>query len=220
MWLTAIIRDFTMEMVNLFERIYKRSCVLLLFSFFITVTGFSQNIYLSDSPGIFTFGQFAQVQNFDGPAIGVSYSINGKTAVGISYGSGTLNNTSYESMSVLANFLIKKQTEGDLINFEVMPSFERKYGDLSEYNLSLFSLATGISRDFSNNDDLNLIPRASFSYLMSPSVGVTNFVSAGLDMNLGYDINSNIKLIVNPGVNFRLDNGRSNGIFTSGFLIH
>lgn len=207
-------------MVNLFERIYKRSCVLLLLSFVITVTGYSQNIYLSDSPGVLTFGQFSQIQNFDGPAIGLSYSINGKTAVGISYGSGTLNKTSYESMSVLANFMIKKQTEGDLINFEVMPSFERKYGEFSEHNLSLFSLATGVSRDFSNTDDVNLIPRASFSYLMSPSVGLTNFVSAGLDMNIGYDINSNVKVIVNPGVNFRLDNGRYNGIFTSGLLIH
>ena len=209
-----------MEMVNLFGRLYKRSCVLLLLSFFLTVTGYSQNIFLSDSPGVFTFGQFSQVQSFDGPAIGLNYSINGKTAVGISYGSSSLNNTSYESVSILANMLIKKQADGDLINFEVMPSFERKYQEMSEYNQSLFSLATGISRDFSNNADINLIPRASFSYLMSPSVGVTNFLSAGLDINVGYDIGSNVKVIVNPGINFRLDNGRYNGIFTSGLLIH
>ncbi|MGK7369927.1 MAG: hypothetical protein ACNS64_06905 [Candidatus Halalkalibacterium sp. M3_1C_030] len=209
-----------MEMVKVSGRIYKKCTVLLLFSFFVTVSGFSQNTFLSDSPGFFTFGQFSQVQNFDGPAIGLSYSINGKTALGISYGSNSLNNKNYQSVSVLANLLIKKQSEGDVVNFEVMPSFERKYHNLTDQHLSLFSLGTGVSRDLSNEAGLNLIPRATFSYLMSPSVGLTNYLAAGLDVGIGYDINSNIKLIVNPGMNVRLDNGRYNGIFTSGLLIH
>ncbi|HKL18416.1 MAG TPA: hypothetical protein VJ905_05590 [Halalkalibaculum sp.] len=191
-----------------------------MFSLFVTVSGYSQNIFLSDSQGIFTFGQFSQVQDFDGPAIGLNYSINGKTAVGISYGSNSLNNRSYQSVSFLANVLIKKQSEGDFVNFEVMPSFERKYHNLTNQHLSLFSLGTGVSRDFSKEAGLNLIPRATFSYLMSPSVGLTNYLAAGMDMGIGYDINSNIKLIVNPGLNVRLDNGRYNGTFTSGFLIH
>ncbi|MDX1585467.1 MAG: hypothetical protein R3222_01935 [Balneolaceae bacterium] len=152
--------------------------------------------------------------------MGLSYSLNGKTALGISYGSNSLNNRNYQSVSVLANILIKKQSEGDAVNFEVMPSFERKYHTITDQNLSLYSLGTGISRDFSNRADINLIPRASFSYLMSPSVGLTNYFSAGLDMGLGFDINSNIKLIVNPGLQLRLDNGSYNGTFTSGFLVH
>lgn len=209
-----------MEMVNVLRRIYKKCTVLLLFSFFITVSGYSQNIFLSESQGVFTFGQFSQVQNFDGPAIGLSYSINGKTALGISYGSNSLNNKNYQSVSVLANLLIKKQSEGDIVNFEVMPSFERKYHNLTNQHLSLFSLGTGVSRDLSKEADLNLIPRATFSYLMSPSVGLTNYLAAGLDMGVGYEINSNIKLILNPGVNVRLDNGQYNGIFTTGLLIH
>ncbi len=209
-----------MEMVNLLGGFFKRACFLLLFSFVLTVSGYSQNIFLSDSPGFFTFGQFSQVQSFDGPAIGLNYSINGKTAVGISYGSSSINSTNYQSVSLLANLLIKKQSEGDQINFEVMPSFERKYHNLTDQNMSLFSLGTGISRDFSKKDGINLIPRATFSYLMSPSVGLTNFLSAGLDMNLGFALNSNIKLIVNPGMNIRMDNGNYNGIFTSGLVIH
>jgi len=209
-----------MEMVNILRRIYKKCTVLLLFSLFITVSGYSQNIFLSDSQGIFTFGQFSQVQDFDGPAIGLNYSINGKMAVGIGYGSSSLNNKSYQSVSFLTNILIKKQSEGDIVNFEVMPSFERKYHNLTNQHLSLFSLGTAVSRDFSKEAGLNLIPRATFSYLMSPSVGLTNYLAAGMDMGIGYDINSNIKLIVNPGLNVRLDNGRYNGTFTSGFLIH
>ena len=209
-----------MELDGVFRRVYKKSSILLVFSFFLTVSGYSQNIFLSDSPGLLTFGQFSQVQNFDGASVGLNYSINGKTALGISYGSNSLNNRSYQSVSVLANLLIKKQSEGDAVNFEVMPSFERKYHNLTNQNLSLFSLGTGVSRDFSNDAGLNIIPRATFSYLMSPSVGLTNYLSAGLDMGLGFEINSNIKLIVNPGMNVRLDNGRYNGTFTSGFLIH
>lgn len=198
----------------------KKISILLAFSFFVTISGYSQNIFLSDSPGLLTYGQFSQVQQFDGATVGLNYSINGKTAVGISYGSNSLNNQNYQSVSLMANILIKKQSEGDVINFEVMPSFERKYHNLTNQNLSLYSLGTGISRDFSKRADVNLIPRASFSYLMSPSVGLTNYFSAGVDMGLGYDINSNIKLIVNPGLNLRLDNGSYNGTFTSGFLIH
>lgn len=209
-----------MELDGVFTRICKKGGILLVFTFFFTVSGYSQNIYLADSPGLFTFGQFSQVQQFDGAAVGLNYSINGKTALGISYGSNSLNNRNYQSVSVLGNVLIKKQTDGDAVNFEVMPSFERKYHNLTEQHLSLFSLGTGISRDFSTNANVNLIPRATFSYLMSPSVGLTNYLSAGLDMGLGFEINSNIKLIVNPGMNVRLDNGRYNGTFTSGLLIH
>lgn len=209
-----------MELDGVFRRIYKKSSILLAFSFFLAVSGYSQNIFLSDSPGLLTFGQFSQVQHFDGASVGLNYSINGKTALGISYGSNSLNNRNYQSISVLANLLIKKQSGGDAVNFEVMPSFERKYHNLTNQNLSLFSLGTGVSRDLSNDAGLNIIPRATFSYLMSPSVGLTNYLSAGLDMGLGFEINSNIKLIVNPGMDVRLDNGHYNGTFTSGFLIH
>ncbi|NGP77704.1 hypothetical protein G3570_13735 [Balneolaceae bacterium YR4-1] len=202
----------------------RRSCkkisILLAFSFFVTISGYSQNIFLSDSPGLLTYGQFSQVQQFDGASVGLNYSLNGKTAFGISYGSNSLNNRNYQSVSVLANVLIKKQSEGDILNFEVMPSFERKYHNPTNQNLSLFALGTGISRDFSQRSDINLIPRASFSYLMSPSVGLTNYFSAGLDMGLGYDISSNLKLIVNPGLNVRMDTGSYNGTFTGGFLVH
>lgn len=209
-----------MEKVNPFRGTIKKCCVLLLFSFVLTITGKSQNIFLSDSPGVFTFGQFSQVQNFDGPAIGLNYSINGKSALGVSYGASSINGRNYQSLSILANLLIKKQADGDLFNVDVIPAYERKYHEISHQNLSLFSLTTGISRDFSQNSDFNFIPRASFSYLVSPSVGVTNYLSAGMDMNMGFELNKNVKFIVNPGITFRLDNGRYNGIFTSGLLIH
>lgn len=209
-----------METDGFIEGCFKKISILLAFSFFVTISGYSQNIFLSDSPGLLTYGQFSQVQQFDGASVGLNYSLNGKTALGISYGSNSLNNRNYQSVSVLANILIKKQSDGDVVNFEVMPSFERKYHNLTNQNLSLYSLGTGISRDFSKQADINLIPRASFSYLMSPSVGLTNYFAAGVDMGLGVDINSNIKLIVNPGLNVRLDNGRYNGTFTSGLLIH
>lgn len=203
-----------------FRRICNKCFILLLFSFLFTIFGKSQNIFLPDSPGILIFGQFSRVQNFDEPAIGLSYSFNGKTAVGISYGSSSLNSRNYESLSVLTNFLVRNQSQGDEFNVEVVPVFERKYDNLSGQNLSLFSFGAGISRDFSRDSSLNLIPRASLSYLVSPSVGVTNFLSTGIDLGMGLNLTDNVKLIVNPGLNLRLDNGHLNGIITSGLLIY
>lgn len=204
---------------NPFQRILKTWSILVLL-LAVSQTGKSQNIFLQKTPGLYTFGEFSQVQNFDGPAIGLSYSFNGTTSAGITYGSNSLNGINYQSVSLLVNHLVKNQQEGDLFNIEVAPAFERKYHSLSEQNLSLFSFAAGISRDFSHDTSMNLIPRASISYLVSPSVGVTNYLSTKLDMGMGFALSKSIKLIINPGLNIRLDNGLINGAFASGLLIH
>lgn len=204
---------------NPFQRILKTSSILFLF-FVLSLPGISQNIFLQETSGLYTFGQFAQVQDFDEPAIGLSYSFNGTTSAGISYGASSLNGSNYHSVSLFVNHLVKEQEEGDLFNIEVAPAFERKYHSISEQNLSLFSFAAGISRDFSQDTSMNLIPRASLSYLVSPSVGVTNYLSSKLDIGMGFNLSNNVKLIVNPGLNLRLDNGLINGTLTSGLLIH
>lgn len=208
-----------MGVSNPFQRILKAWCILFLF-FAVSLPGKSQNIFLQETSGLYAFGQFSQVQDFDGPAIGLSYSFNGITSAGISYGTNSLNGRSYQSVSLLVNHLIKNQEGGDPFNIEVAPAFERKYYSLSEQNLSLFSFAAGISRDFSQNTSLNLIPRASLSYLVSPSVGVTNYLSGKIDMGMGFTLSNSVKLIVSPGLNLRLDNGLVNGTLSSGLLIH
>lgn len=195
-------------------------CMLFILSFLITFDAYSQNIFLSGKSGVLTFGQLSQVEQFGGQAVGLSYSFDGKSAVGISYGASSLNDRDYQNLSLFGNFLLKEQASGDPFNIELTPAFERKYHEISQQNLSLFSMAAGISKDFSKKSDVNFIPRATFSYLMSPSVGVTNFLSAGVDMSLGFDLNNRIKFVVNPGLNIRLDNGSYNGIFTSGLVIH
>lgn len=208
-----------MQMVNPFGGRIKLFGILLVFSFVFTVSAQSQNIFLDDTSGFLTFGQLSQVEHFGGQTIGLNYSFDGETAVGISYGSSTLNNSRYQNVSVHANLLIKKQSAGDPFNLEIIPAFERMYNEQSYQNKSLFSMAAGISKDISMIDSFDMVPRASFSYLVSPSVGITNFLSAGMDMNMGFDLTSNVKFIVNPGVNLRLDNGQYNGVFTSGLLI-
>lgn len=208
-----------MQMVKPFGDTCKTLCAFLILSFVVTLSAHSQNIFLDDNSGFLTFGQLSQVEHLSGQAVGLNYSFDGKSAVGVRYGSSTLNGSSYQDLSLYGNFLLKKQKSGDPFNLEVVPAFERKYHDVSAQNKSLFSMAAGISRNLSNMSNIDLIPRANLSYLVSPSVGVTNFLSAGMDLSMAVDINSNVKLVVNPGVNFRMDNGRYNGVFTSGLLI-
>ena len=80
-------------------------------------------------------------------------------------------------------------------------------------------MAAGISRDLSSMNRFDLIPRASLSYLVSPSVGITNYLSAGMDISLGVDLNRNVKFVVNPGALYRIDTGQFDGVFTSGLVI-
>lgn len=199
---------------------FRKYFVLPLLFFVLTLPGKSQNLFLSDSSGILLFGQFSQIQHFEGPAIGLSYSFNGKTAIGMNYGASSIDKRNYRNLSISANHLVKNQTEGDPFNVEVIPAFERKYLNFSEQNLSLFSFAAGISRDFSQKGSINLIPRISLSYLVSPSVGVTNFLSTGFDMNMGFDLSKHVKLIASPEINLRLDSRRLNGILMSGLVVH
>lgn len=209
-----------MQLVNSIGRVRNICCMLFILSFLITFTAQSQNIYLDGKSGVLTFGQLSQVEQFGGQAVGLSYSFDGKSAVGISYGASSLNGRDYQNLSLYGNFLLKDQASGYPFNIELTPLFERKYHEISQQNMSLFSMAAGISKDFSKKSDVNFIPRATFSYLMSPSVGVTNFLSAGMDMSFGVNLNNRLKFIVNPGVNIRLDNGSYNGVFTSGLLFH
>ena len=208
-----------MQLVNPFGGKGKFVCAFLVFSFVVTLSAYSQNIFLEDDSGFLTFGQLSQVEHFSGQAVGLNYSFDGKNAVGLRYGSSTLNGSNYQDLSLYGNFLIRKQAEGDLFNLELVPAFERKYHKQSFQNKSLFSMATGISRNISSMSNVDMIPRVNLSYLVSPSVGVTNFLSAGMDFSLGIDLNRNVKLVVNPGINFRMDNGNYNGMFTSGLLI-
>ncbi len=204
---------------------YEANCYIAisLLSIFLLSLSFethAQNIFLEGSSGIHTFGKYSYMNNSYGPATGINYSFNGTTAIGISYSSILQNRQHYKSFSIIGNMLVNKQSEGNLINFEVVPIFERKFNEVSKQYFSLFSFGTRISRDFSSESKTNLIPRASFSYLMSPSVGISNYFSTGLDLNIGYDLSKNIKFIIDPGVIFRLDKGQANSTITCGFLIH
>lgn len=208
-----------MKTVIPFGDTVKKLSVFLVLSFFVTLSAHSQNIFLDGNSGFLTFGQLSQVEHFGGHTVGLNYSFNGNSAVGISYGSSTMNESRYQNLSLQGNFLLKKQVAGDLFNLEVIPAFERKFHRSSNQNKSLFSMATGISRNFSNINRFDMIPRVSLSYLVSPSVGITNYLSAGMDFSLGIDLYNNITLVVNPGGLYRMDTGQFNGVFTSGLVI-
>lgn len=212
-----------MELTNSLRRVVKKyfsTILIFIFAMVSSINTYAQNIFLKDSPGIYTFGKYSYMDNLNGPAAGLNYSFNGTAAIGVSYGSISENRKDYRSMSIHGNLLVNKQAEGDLINFEVIPAFERKYNEVSDQYLSLFSFGAGVSRDLSPETDFNLIPRAFFSYLMSPSVGVSNYLSAGLDLNVGVSLSKNLKFIIDPGVIFRLDTGQGNSAITGGLLIH
>jgi len=185
-----------------------------------TVSGLeAQNLYMNNYSGLMTFGSVSFIQPSNESALGISYSFHGNKSIGISYGRLMENGAHFTNLGIAGNFLLKKQGQDDVMNVELSPVFRRVYHKLSEKYASMFSMGIGFSRDFSATPGMDLVPRVSFSYLASPSVGVDNYLGVGLDMGVGFDINSSFKFVVDPGFNLNVDRGIVNGSIMGGVIL-
>lgn len=179
----------------------------------------AQNLFMNNYSGLMTFGNVSFIQHSNESSLGISYSFQGNKSIGISYGRLMENGANFTNLGIAGNFLLKKQGREDVLNVELSPVFRRVYNKSSERYASLFSMGIGFSRDFSATPGMDLIPRASISYLASPSVGMDNYLGVGLDMGVGFDINSKFKFVVDPGFNLNVDRRIVNGSIMGGVIL-
>lgn len=189
-----------------------------------------QSVFLEKGEsGMAALGGLGLSEDFSGPLVGLSYSVNGMVDVGIAYSKFTEGNKYISSFSVSSDILMAKQFDGDAVNFEIVPAIQRSYADRLDVKQTAISFGMAVSRDLLTEEPSNLIPRISLVYnnyfIRDGRNGYLpdengNSLAIGIEINLAFKLSDHLKLILNPGYENNLKNKNEDGFVACGFLIN